>query len=99
MRQMTLVQRFQLLTLSNKNHCFKFFLFLISFFIFQKEIFALVQPTSSFYVNDYAHLLSENTKEYIQKANESLYQKTGSQIVVVTVPNLEGSSLEEYATE
>lgn len=100
MRQMLLVQRFLVSVLSKKNWILKFVFFLfIEFCIFSKEVVAFVQPTSSFYVNDYASLLSENTKEYIQKANEHLYSKTGSQIVVVTIPNLEGNSLEEYATE
>lgn len=58
-----------------------------------------VSPTTDFYVNDYAKLLNDETKNYIISTNKSLYNQTGSQIVVVTVPNLDGNSLEEYATE
>lgn len=60
--------------------------------------FALVEPTSDFYVNDYANLLSNDVQEYIISTNKTLNSQTGAQIVVVTVKNLEGQSLEEYAT-
>ena len=60
--------------------------------------FALVEPTSDFYVNDYADLLSNDVQEYIISTNKTLNSQTGAQIVVVTVKNLEGQSLEEYAT-
>ena len=58
-----------------------------------------VSPTTDFYVNDYAKLLNDETKNYIISTNKSLYNQTGSQIVVVTLTNLDGNSLEEYATE
>ena len=61
--------------------------------------FAIVSPTYEFYVNDYANLLTEETKNYIINTNVNLQNQTGAQIVVVTVKNLEGDSLEEYATE
>lgn len=60
---------------------------------------ATVNPTSDFYVNDYAGLLNEETKNYIISTNKSLYNQTGSQIVVVTIPSLNGNSLEDYSTE
>lgn len=66
--------------------------------ILLSNVYAVVAPTSSFYVNDYAGLLSDNTKQYIINVNTSLESQTGAQVVVVTVPNLEGMSLEEYAT-
>lgn len=61
--------------------------------------FAIVNPTSEFYVNDYANILSNETESYIIKVNESLFSQTGSQVVVVTVRNLGENSIEEYATE
>lgn len=64
-----------------------------------KKVYAIVSKTQDFYVNDYAGLLSKETKDYIININKSLCDKTGAQIVVVTVKNLEGNSLEEYATE
>ena len=52
-----------------------------------------------FYVNDYAKILSSETKEYIINTNIELQKKIGAQIVVVTVSSLGGQSIEEYATE
>ena len=63
------------------------------------KVQALVSPTSDFYINDYANILSEETKNYILNKSVALEKETTAQIVVVTVPNLEDKSLEEYATE
>lgn len=59
----------------------------------------VVSPNDSFYVYDGAQVLSGDTEQYIQKTNQELENKTGAQIVVVTIPSLEGRSLEEYATQ
>ena len=84
----------------NKKALKKIVILLICFTIFfASNAKAVVKPTSNFYVNDYAGLLNEETKNYIMNANISLNSKTGAQIVVVTVTSLEGQSLEEYATE
>lgn len=61
--------------------------------------FAIVPKTTEFYVNDSANLLSNDTEKYIINMNKALEDKTGAQIVVVTVKNLEGKSIEDYATE
>lgn len=60
---------------------------------------AMVSPHDTFYVYDGADVLSEDTEKYILNTNQELENKTGAQIVVVTIPSLEGQSLEEYATE
>ena len=84
---------------SNKRFLLKTFIIIIIILgIFNIKSLAIVKPTSQFYVNDYANLLSEETKNYIINTNVSLNNQTGAQIVVVTVPNLEGRALEEYAT-
>lgn len=56
------------------------------------------KPTDRFYVNDFANLLDADTKDYIEDVNVQLYESTGAQVVVVTLPSLNGASLEEYAT-
>lgn len=61
--------------------------------------FALVKPTEEFYVNDYANLLNIDVERYIIDKSFDLDNKTGVQIVVVTVPTLEGKDIESYATE
>ncbi len=57
------------------------------------------KPTSSIYVQDYAKVLSSSTKSTINAYSQALAAKTKAQLVVVTVPSLEGNSLEEYSTE
>ena len=90
-----------MLILNKKNLVTKIlvvFIIILSIFINSSNA-TTVSPTTDFYVNDYAKLLNDETKNYIISTNKSLYNQTGSQIVVVTVPSLNGNSLEEYATE
>ena len=63
------------------------------------KVDALVSPTSDFYVNDYANILSPETEEFVIKYSRILEEKTKSQIVVVTINSLEGKTVEEYANE
>lgn len=89
-----------MLILNKKNVFIKLLIiFFILINILNIKAFAVVGPTSDFYVNDYAGLLSTETKDYIINANKKLYSQVQAQIVVVTVPNLGDSSLEEYATQ
>lgn len=55
--------------------------------------------TSDFYVNDFAGILSQSTKDYIIEANKDLNAKTGAQIVVTTIDTLDGEDIETYANE
>ena len=73
-------------------------LILLSIF-FTGKVNALVSPTDKFYVNDYADVLSPETEEYIYEKSVKLNEVDGTQIVVVTVKNLEGRSLEDYSLE
>lgn len=58
------------------------------------------QPDRNFYCLDNAGILSRETENAILKASQTLQQKAGAQIVVVTVPTLgEGVVLEEYSLE
>ena len=88
----------------NSKKLKKMLYFLLTFLMvlsIKSSVFAkaeTVKPTSDFYVNDYSGILTEETKNYIIKTNVELQQKTGAQIVVVTIKNLEGKSIEEYAT-
>lgn len=69
------------------------------FIITPIKVGALVSPTNEFYVNDYANILSDDTEKYILEKSVKLHDIDGTQIVVVTVKDLEGKVLEEYATE
>ena len=84
----------------NSKNIKRIILLIITFCILLSvKSFAVVSQTKDFFVNDYAGVLTEETKNYIIQTNAELQQKTGAQIVVVTVKSLEGQSIEEYATE
>lgn len=54
-------------------------------------------PTSSIYVQDYAGVVSAESKSRINSLGSQLAAKTKAQIVVVTVKTLQGAPIEEYA--
>ena len=60
---------------------------------------AIVPQTEKFYINDAANILSDETEQYIFENSVNLAEATKAQIVVVTVPNLEGMTPEEYGTK
>ncbi len=57
----------------------------------------IVQPTEQFYVADYAQVIDTDTEDYIVQTNDILFEKTGAQVVIVTVDFLDGADIEEYA--
>ncbi|AOT71296.1 TPM domain-containing protein [Geosporobacter ferrireducens] len=58
------------------------------------------EPTREFYVADFAGVLSQETRNAVLNANLN-YEKTKEkpQIVVATVPNLQGLDINQYAVE
>jgi len=73
------------------------FILLLNFFpVYAYEIPA---QSSQFYVNDCAGLLSPETESYVISVNTELQEKTGAQVVVATVNDIDGASIEEYSTE
>lgn len=58
---------------------------------------ALLEPTESFYVADYADVIDADTEKMIVEKNEYLEAVTGAQIVVVTVDFLNGEHIGDYA--
>jgi len=77
----------------------KYLILILLTVVFLPNVKAIVSPTHNFYVNDYANILSEETEQYIINKSIQLNNIDGTQIVVVTVPNLEGIALETYATQ
>lgn len=84
---------------SNKKFIIILLSFILLFNLIAHKSNAIVSPSTEFYVNDTANILNSDTEQYIIEINKKLYDKTGAQIVVVTVNNLEGKSIEEYSTE
>ncbi|MEJ2202077.1 MAG: TPM domain-containing protein [Desulfuromonadaceae bacterium] len=61
------------------------------------HVFALDVPRASGYVTDSAGLLSASTRLKIEHFLEGFERSDSTQIAVLTVPSLEGESLEGYA--
>ena len=57
------------------------------------------QPTAQFFVNDFADVLSAHAEQEIVELGRALQQQTGAQAVAVTVPSLDGQSVEDYAID
>lgn len=56
-------------------------------------------PTSNFYVNDFADVISSEDESEMMKIGVDLYNQTQAQVVVVTVDSLDGYDVYEYALE
>lgn len=59
--------------------------------------FDIPNPTNAFYVNDFAGVIDSSTEQYILNRAVPLQQKTGAQVVVVTINTIDGEPLEETA--
>ena len=59
----------------------------------------LPEPTSNFFVNDFADVIDDEVENELQSIGASLYKQTTAQVVVVTVDSLDGYGVEEYALE
>ncbi len=58
---------------------------------------ALEVPPATGYVNDRAGILSSSTKQQLEQGLREFEQSDSTQLVVLTVPSLEGEVLEEYS--
>ncbi|MDP4151853.1 MAG: TPM domain-containing protein [Bacillota bacterium] len=68
--------------------------------IFSCNVFAAVPShTYEFYVNDFANVLSSETKNYIVDTGSKTFQDSGLQIVVTTVKSLEGADIDSYSLD
>ena len=71
--------------------------FTLIFFIFSKQLQALEVPTLRGRINDYAGMLSPVTTQNLEVVLTEFETTDSTQIVVLTIPSLEGESLEEYS--
>jgi len=55
------------------------------------------QLTPTGYVNDFAHVLDQNTIAQLENVCQQLDQEAHAQIAVVTIKSLDGSDIESYA--
>ena len=56
-------------------------------------------PYLSGRVNDYAGILSEDARELLSEELKAHENRTSNQVVVLTVPSLQGESIEDYSYE
>ena len=55
------------------------------------------EPTNRFFVNDFAGVLSAADADEIYALGAELQEKTGAQVVAVTVPTTDGEDIRQYA--
>lgn len=55
------------------------------------------EPTSGFFVNDFANCITAEDEKKMQALGEQLYKQTKAQVVVVTVESLDGKEIEDYS--
>lgn len=58
-----------------------------------------IKPTGKFFVNDFADIMTSEDEQIIYSQGVALQEKTDSQAVVITVEELDGEPIEEYALE
>lgn len=56
-------------------------------------------PTTQFFVNDFANVLSDSAEQEIVTIGKKVESTTTAQLVVVTVPNMNGDYIESYANK
>lgn len=76
----------------------KLFAFIFSIFL-SVSAFALKVPVLQSYVNDYAGIMKASDKIEAEKLLKSLEDSTGVQFVVLTIPSLNGYSLEDFSIQ
>ncbi|MBA4418180.1 MAG: methanol dehydrogenase [Syntrophus sp. (in: bacteria)] len=72
-------------------------LFTFQFLIFTGSSAALDIPPLKGYVNDYGGMMSQSTKGKIEKELKAFEQSDSTQIFILTIPSLDGESLEDYS--
>ncbi len=86
--------------MKKKKQLLSIFLFVIAgWFLSIINVIAVINPTSNFYINDFAEVLNKETEDYILSNSAALADKTTAQLVVVTVGSLEGESIEDYSLD
>jgi uncharacterized protein len=87
------------------RYFFCIFVFLICYFILpvigspilRFETFALEVPALKGHVNDYAGMMSQETRSKIENELKAFEQSDSTQIVILTIPSLEGEVLEQFS--
>ena len=54
------------------------------------------EPTDRFFINDFSNVISAEDENAIYAAGVQLFEKTGAQVVAVTVPTTDGDDIDQY---
>lgn len=73
------------------------FILIFSAFLYSRTVFSSYKPVDNIYVNDFAGVLDNDTKNYIISQGKTLEDKTSAQLAAVTVSSLEGALIEDYS--
>lgn len=57
------------------------------------------EPTDKFFINDFANVIDNETEQYIFDEGKAYNGNGGSQVVVLTMPSIDGYSVEEFSIE
>jgi uncharacterized protein len=72
-------------------------LLIFLFLLLPLQASALNVPKLQGYVNDYAHMISGPTRAKLEEELKSFEQSDSTQLVILTIPSLEGESPEDYS--
>lgn len=73
-------------------------LYLVSFFLLLSSFaYALDVPKLQGYVNDYANMISPSAKAQLENELRIFEQTDSTQVVILTVPSLEGEAIEDFS--
>ncbi len=85
------------LQVARSNHIFcTLLLITVVFLFFAGRAFALDVPKLEGYVNDYANMISPQARAQLANELKSFEQTDSTQIVILTVPSLEGEVIEDF---
>ncbi len=73
-------------------------LYLVScIFLLSPAVYALDVPKLQGYVNDYADMISPQVRDQLTNELHAFEQSDSTQIVILTIPSLEGEALEDFS--
>lgn len=78
----------------------RLFILIFAAFLFSVNAAAATDfpsPTNRFFVNDFANVISAEDENAIYAMGAQLFEKTGAQVVAVTVDDLGGVDIDQYA--
>ncbi len=79
----------------NMKKIFSFFILLLC--CLPVAAYSLDVPRLQGYVNDYAGMISASAKSKIEEGLKAFEQSDSTQIVILTIPSLEGENIEEFS--